>query len=103
MTRPWPALRASIPKADTLTVMVARLASVVSGSDGAFALRLIFVVRAKQGATTVKVPIYDDVIGFAYGQAEVNLTVETTFTPPTELLERTLAARLLARAHAAIG
>ena len=48
-------------------------------------------------------PFGDDVVGFAYGQAEVTLNVQTTLTPPSATLERSLGAALLKRARTALG
>ena len=53
--------------------------------------------------TTLILPLYVDVIGFDYGQAEVSLTVEAVGSKPSTSLERRLAVLLLARARAAIG
>lgn len=97
------ALRSTIPKTDTVTTHAARLPSLVSGGDGAFAIRLTVVVHVKSGAATATVPVYVDSIGFAYGQAEVNLTVMRAIAAPPASLERQFAALLLARAHGAIG
>ena len=97
------ALRLTLPKTDTLSTQAARLPSIVSGSDGAFVIRLTVVVHVKRGASTVSVPVYIDSVGFAYGQAEVNLTVMRAGAAPPTSLERQLAALLLTRAHAAIG
>jgi hypothetical protein len=80
-----------------------RLPSVMTGSDGAFAIRVTVVVHVTRGAATASVPVYIDSLGFAYGQAEVSLTVERAIAAPPASLERQLAALLLARAHAAIG
>jgi hypothetical protein len=49
------------------------------------------------------VPVFYDVIGFAYGQAEVGLDLLTSGKAPSSALEKKLTATLLARAHAAIG
>jgi hypothetical protein len=97
------ALRATIPKADTVTTHASRLPSVVSGGDGAFAIRLTVVVHVKSATTTVNVPLYIDAVGFTYGQAEVSFTALRAIAAPPASLERQLAALLLARAHAAIG
>jgi hypothetical protein len=61
------------------------------------------VVRATSGTTSVSVPLYADFIGFAYGQAEVSLDVVQTGAKPSAVIERQLAALLVARARAAIG
>jgi hypothetical protein len=96
-------LKASLAKGDTLQIHGAPLPAVVSGSDGAFALRFDVVVKLKQGKTSVSVPVYYDTIGFAYGQAEVGFDVLSTTVKPSATLERRLGAILLARARAAIG
>jgi hypothetical protein len=49
------------------------------------------------------VSVYDDVVGFAYGQAEVSLNVQTTPAPPSTSLERRLGDALLKRAQTALG
>jgi hypothetical protein len=96
-------LRASLAKGDTLQIHGGRVPAVVSGSDGAFALRFDVVVDLKQGKTSFPVRVYYDTIGFAYGQAEVGLDVLSTSTKPSTTLERRLGAILLARARAAVG
>ena len=90
-------------KATLLSLHGSKIQSVVSGSDGTFAFRFAFVLAVKQGTTTVKLPAYGDFVGFAWGQAEVSLSIESEFSPPSTALERQLAARLLERARAAIG
>ncbi len=90
-------------KATLLSLHGSRIQSVVSGSDGTFAFRFAFVLGVKQGKTTVKVPAYGDFVGFVWGQAEVSLSIESELSPPSAALERQLAARLVARARAAIG
>ena len=96
-------LKASIGKGDTLSIHGVPLPSVVSGSDGTFALRFNVIVGIKQGSSTLPVRVYYDTIGFAYRQAEVGFDVLSTATAPSDSLERRLGASLLARAHAAIG
>ena len=96
-------LRASLAKGDTLQIHGEALPTVVSGSDGTFALRFDVVVDLKQGNTSFPVPVYYDTIGFAYGQAEIGLDVLSTSKKPSTTLERRLGAILLARARAAIG
>jgi hypothetical protein len=96
-------LRASLPKADRATSTVARIPSVVPGVAESAAIRLEIVVAVPKGTRTVKVPIYSDVIGFAYGQAEISMNIQQTVDPPTGSFERQLAALLLTRARAAIG
>jgi hypothetical protein len=97
------ALRASLPKTDKATSSIARIASVVPSIAESEAIRLDIVVHVPKGKSTVNVPIYSDVIGFAYGQAEISMNVQQTLTPPSASFERRLAALLLARAQAAIG
>ena len=97
-------LRAALAgKATLLSLNGSKIQSVVSGSDGTFAFRFAFVLGVKQGKKTVKVPAYADFVGFVWGQAEVSLSIESEFSPPSAALERQLAARLVARARAAIG
>jgi hypothetical protein len=96
-------LRASLPKTDKATSTVARIPSVVPGVAQSAAIRLEIIVAVPKGKSTVKVPIYSDVIGFPYGQAEISMSVQQTLTPPPASLERRLAGLLLARAQAAIG
>ncbi|MGD1051560.1 MAG: hypothetical protein ABR947_10850 [Solirubrobacteraceae bacterium] len=96
-------LRASLPKTDRATSTIARIPSVVPSIAESEAIRLEIVVHVPKGKSTVDVPIYSDVIGFAYGQAEISMNVQQTLTPPSASLERRLAALLLARAQAAIG
>jgi hypothetical protein len=96
-------LRASLPKADRATSTVARIASVVPSIAESAAIRLKIVVAVPKGKSTVDVPIYSDVIGFAYGQAEISMDIQQTLVPPSASFERQLAALLLARAQAAIG
>jgi hypothetical protein len=96
-------LKASLAKGDTLAIHGAPLPAVVTGGDGAFALRFDVEVHIKQGRASVSLPIYYDTIGFAYGQAEVGFDVLSLRTKPSATLERRLGASLLARARAAIG
>jgi hypothetical protein len=95
-------LRGEFPKRDKVKTTVARFPSVISGVGESFGLRFVIVVALKQGGKTVSVAIYDDVVGFAYGQAEVTLNVQTTLTPPSKSLERSLGAALLKRAQTAL-
>jgi hypothetical protein len=96
------ALRGEFPKGDKVTTAVSRFPSVISGVDKSFGLRFAIVVTLKQDGKTVSVAVYDDVVGFAYGQAEVTLNVQTTLTPPSTSLERGLGATLLRRAETAL-
>jgi hypothetical protein len=97
-------LAGSVAKGQTLSIKTARLPPPVSGSDGTFGLRFTISVVAKQGSVAVKnAPVYADLIGFAYGQAEVGLNVVSSGTKPSTALERQLTATLLKRARTAIG
>jgi len=80
-----------------------RLPTIVSGMSQSFALRFTVSIRVSQGGVTSTVPVYADDIGFADGQAEVSLTIDTTVSPPSASLERRLAALLVSRARAALG
>jgi hypothetical protein len=91
------------PKGETVTSYASRLAPVVSGADSAFADRFTVVVTVVRKTTTLILPLYVDVIGFAYGQAEISLTVEAVGAKPSMALEHRLAGLLLARARVAIG
>jgi hypothetical protein len=96
-------LRASLPKTDKATSTIARIPSVVPSVAESAAIRLKINVAVPKGTSTVNVPIYSDVIGFAYGQAEISMNIQQTLVPPSASFERQLAARLLTRAQAAIG
>jgi hypothetical protein len=96
-------LRVQAPKDEHLTVHGATLPSPVSGSDGAFSIRITIVVRVTKGTTVVSEPIYADEIGFIYGQAEVSLSDVDILGKPSATLERRLAALLLTRTRAAVG
>jgi hypothetical protein len=97
-------LAANPPKGETVTSHAWRTASVVTGADGAFAFRFVVTLRQRRKTTTLILPLYVDLIGFEYGQAEVSLSVETVgSTPPPTSLERRLAALLIARAQTQIG
>jgi hypothetical protein len=91
------------PKGETVTSYASRLSTPVSGADGAFADRFNVIVRVTRASTTLILPLYVDLVGFAYGQAEVSLSVETVGSKPPRSLERRLAALLLARARTTIG
>ncbi len=90
-------------KGETVTSHASPLASIVSGTDAAFADRYTVVVRVTRKTTTLILPLYVDLIGFAYGQAEVSLSVMTVGAKPSRSLDRRLAALLVARARTAIG
>jgi hypothetical protein len=64
---------------------------------------MTFDVSVRDGTSTVTVPVYVDQIGFADGQAEVTLEVQSTSVKPSASLERRLAGLLVTRARAAIG
>lgn len=97
-------LRASLGSQGRLLSLSGRsVPSPVSGSDGTFAYSFTFVIGVKQGKQTVKIPAYGDFVGFAWGQAQVSLSIETELASPPAALERQLAARLVSRARAAIG
>ena len=96
-------LKSSLPASAKLTHPSAvRLPAVVTGMADTLALRCSIRVLVKQGGTTTTVTVYADDIGFADGQAEVSLVVDTTGTAPSASLERRLAAVLVARARAAL-
>jgi hypothetical protein len=80
-----------------------RLPPALSGGEDNFAIRMTFVVAAKQGSTTVNVPVYLDELGFADGQAEISLELQTTLNTPAASLEQRLMRVLVARAQSAIG
>jgi hypothetical protein len=91
------------PKGETVTSYASRLAPVVSGADSEFVDRFTVVVTVVRKTTTLILPLYVDVVGFAYGQAEISLTVEAVGSKPSVALEHRLATLLLARARTAIG
>jgi hypothetical protein len=98
------ALSPSLPKGDKVTNATAsRLPSVVATTGETFEIRLTFDISFREGTSTVSVPVYTDQIGFADGQAEVTLEVQTTSVKPSTSLEHQLAGLLLARARTAIG
>jgi hypothetical protein len=98
------ALSPSLPKGDKVTKAAAtRLPSVVAVNGATFEIRMVFDVSVREGTSTVSVPVYADQIGFADGQAEVTLDVQTTSVKPSASLERRLAGLLVTRARAAIG
>jgi hypothetical protein len=96
-------LRASLPKGQSVTIHTAWLPAVVSGADGVAAVRLKAVLHVKQGQVTVSGALYFDFVEFAYGQAEVTLTVASVAAVPSSSLEARLLALLVERARAAIG
>jgi len=97
-------LRSSLPASAKLTHASAiRLPAVVPGMADTLAIRCSIRVLVKQGGTTATVAVYADDIGFADGQAEVSLVVDTTGSAPSGSLERRLAAVLVARARATLG
>ena len=97
-------LKASLPATAKLTSATAvRLPAVVTGMADPVAIRCAVRVRVAQGGTPGTVAVYADDIGFADGQAEVSLVVDTTVAAPSASLERRLAAVLVARARATLG
>jgi hypothetical protein len=96
-------VRPSLPHDVTATIEAARLPVALSGTDGVNAVRVTVVLRTKQGPATVSGEIYIDVVGFAYGQAEVTLNIESAFALPSSSLETRLLTLLVERARAAIG
>jgi hypothetical protein len=91
------------PKGETVTAHAGTIPPIVSGADRAFAYRVTVIVTVTHKTTTLILPLYVDLIGFTYGQAEVSLTVEAVGSKPSASLERRLATLLVARARAAIG
>ncbi len=87
------------PTAALFSLTAVKIPSPVSGSDGTFAYRFRFVTGCRHGFTY---PAYADYVGFAWGQADVTLTVQTNNQPPPVTLERQLAALLLSHARRAI-
>jgi hypothetical protein len=88
------------------TALVATDFAAITGTQGiakAFAYRFTVIVTQTKRTTTLILPIYVDVIGFAYGQVEVSLSIEAVGSKPPAALERRLAALLVARAKTAIG
>ena len=79
--------------------------------DGAFAefvlvraaVRVTASFKVKESGKTLTIPAYVDEIGFAYGQAEVELDVISTFAAPSSALEKRFAMLLVARAHSVLG
>jgi hypothetical protein len=98
------ALSVSLSKGDRVrSAAASRLPSVVAINGATFEIRLTFELSIREGTRTVSVPVYVDQIGFADGQAEVTLEVQTTSVRPSTSLERRLAGVLVARARTAIG
>ncbi|MGD1049508.1 MAG: hypothetical protein ABR947_00370 [Solirubrobacteraceae bacterium] len=91
------------PKDETVKSFASRLSPVVAGVAQAFAYRFKVVITQTKSTTTLILPIYVDVIGFAYGQAEVSLSVMVVGAKPSTALDRRLAALLVARARQAVG
>ena len=97
-------LKSGLPSGARLTAAsVIRLPAVATGMADSLAIRCSIRVLVKQGGTTATVAVYADDVGFADGQAEVSLVVDSTGTAPSSTLERRLAAVLVARARAALG
>jgi hypothetical protein len=91
------------PKDETVKSYASHLGPVVSGADDAFADRFTVTITMTHRTTALILPLYVDLIGFTYGQAEVSLSIETIGFKPSAALERRLAAVLVARARSAIG
>jgi hypothetical protein len=91
------------PKDETVKSYASHLRPVVSGADGAFADRFSVIITVTQKTATLILPLYVDLVGFTYGQAEVSLSIEAVGSKPPTALEHRLAALLLARARTAIG
>jgi hypothetical protein len=91
------------PKDETVKSFASSRPPVVAGMAKAFAYRFTVIVTQTKRTTTLILPIYVDLIGFAYGQVEVSLSVEAVGSKPPVALERRLAALLVARARTAIG
>ena len=91
------------PKDETVKSYASRRPPVVKGIAQAFAYRFTVLVTQTKSTTTLILPIYVDVIGFAYGQVEVSLSVMVVGAKPSAALERRLAALLVARAKTAVG
>ena len=97
-------LRSSLPVAAKLSgARATRMPSVLTGIAGSFAMRFSVTVRVAAGGASSTVAVYVDDIGFAHGQAEISLAIDTTVTAPSSSLERRLAAVLVARARAELG
>ena len=91
------------PKDETVKSYASHLRPVVSGADGAFADRFAVTITVTHKTATLILPLYVDLIGFTYGQAEVSLSVESVGAKPSTALEHRLVALLVARARGAIG
>lgn len=88
---------------ETVSSHASHLEPEVSGASGSFADRFSVVLTVTHGNTTLILPLYVDLVGFSYGQAEVSLSVMAVGAKPSGTLERRLARLLLARARTAIG
>jgi hypothetical protein len=91
------------PKGESVKSYASRRPAVVAGIARAFAYRFTVIVTQTKSTTTLILPIYVDVIGFAYGQVEVSLSVMAVGAKPPVALERRLAALLVSRAKTAVG
>lgn len=78
-----------------LDTSITRLHPASAGTDGAFGYRMRVVI----GTSTLQVPVYLDVVGFAYGAAEVTLTTMSMQRSFDAGAERQLLATLVERAH----
>ncbi|MGD0385111.1 MAG: hypothetical protein ABSB73_03135 [Solirubrobacteraceae bacterium] len=90
-------------KDETVKSYASHLTADVSGADDAFADRFAVIITVTHKTTTLILPLYVDLVGFTYGQAEVSLSVESVGAKPSTALEHRLVALLVARAHSAIG
>jgi hypothetical protein len=91
------------PKGESVKSYASRRPAVVEGIARAFAYRFTVIVTQTKSTTTLILPIYVDVIGFAYRQVEVSLSVMAVGAKPPVALERRLAALLVSRAKTAVG
>jgi hypothetical protein len=97
-------LRSSLPSSDRLGAGTAtRLGPVASGVTDSFAVRIAFPVGVPAGKKVSTVTLYFDEVGFAWGQAEVSVEVQSTGVVPSSSLEKRLAGVLVARARATLG
>jgi hypothetical protein len=91
------------PKGEKVTDYAYVRHSPVVGVASSFADRFVVTVSQTKGTTTLIVPIYVDLIGFAYGQAEVSLTEMAVGSSPPAAQERRLVGLLVTRARSQLG
>jgi len=96
-------LRSQAQKNETFTASLSLRPAPVSGADTSVEVRVAITATVKTNGKSVSVPLTADFIGFGWGQAEVTMSVLTSFGPPPASLESRLCAILLSRARAAIG